>query len=577
MGAAAVKPSAPRAVGPFFVSAEGGNDLPVPPPLFPLRYFGWLPAEASLESAPDWFLHPLTREQHPGGDRPWYELGDFDPSFGDIKWIWELSRLDWVVRFAQNARFDDQGQVVDALNSWLDNWSSANPEYVGPNWKCGQETSIRLLNMALAARILGQEAAPSARVKEFVMNHLRRIAASTHYAVAQDNNHGTSEGAALFVGGSWMAPHVEEAAGYAAKGRRMLEDRVGKLVMDDGTFSQYSVNYHRMMLDTLSFVELWRAAASEALFSAKFYGRAQAAASWLRDMVDDQSGDAPNIGANDGARLLPLTDGYRDYRPSVQLSYALFWSLRAYGSGKWNEHLAWLGVAVPERLAPEAGSREYRDGGFAILRTRHSRAVIRFPRFKFRPSHADALHLDFWCRGENVLCDSGTFSYAASTERIANFAGVTGHNTVQFDGHDQMPKLSRFLYGRWLAVKELFPLRTSNNGAQVWGAAYSDWCGARHERQVSLTDRECLVTDRVDHFKQSAVLRWHLRFDGWVLQNNVASRDGVAIYIAADVSIKEVRLAEADISLHYGKTERIRVLEVELAQPGTIWTTIRYS
>ena len=34
--------------------------------------------------------------------------------------------------------------------------------------------------------------------------HLVRIAATLPYAIAQDNNHGTSEAAALFIGGAWL-------------------------------------------------------------------------------------------------------------------------------------------------------------------------------------------------------------------------------------------------------------------------------------------------------------------------------------------------------------------------------------
>ncbi|MCK7461449.1 MAG: hypothetical protein MZU84_04970 [Sphingobacterium sp.] len=67
---------------------------------------------------------------------------------------------------------------------------------------------------------------------------------------AQDNNHGTSEAAGLFIGGSWLATvdrnRYNQAQGYAEKGRKWLEERVKKLVAADGSFSQHSVNYHRV-------------------------------------------------------------------------------------------------------------------------------------------------------------------------------------------------------------------------------------------------------------------------------------------------------------------------------------------
>src|SRR5690606_31178541 len=105
-----------------------------------------------------------------------------------------------------------------------------------------------------------------------------------------------------------------------------------------------------LMLDTLCVAELWRRWHGLDPFSELFYERAKAATNWLYAMVNSKTGDAPNVGANDGARLIPLVDAdYRDYRPTVQLAMALFHNQRAYTEpGLYDDHLAWLGVSVPE-------------------------------------------------------------------------------------------------------------------------------------------------------------------------------------------------------------------------------------
>ena len=101
------------------------------------------------------------------------------------------------------------------------------------------------------ARALGG-VKPAPALTDFVCQHAERIAPTMLYAVAQDNNHGTSEAAALYVAGLFLARHGDAAAGrrYAALGRRWLEERIGRLVMPDGLFSQRPTNYHRLMLDT---------------------------------------------------------------------------------------------------------------------------------------------------------------------------------------------------------------------------------------------------------------------------------------------------------------------------------------
>jgi hypothetical protein len=575
IGPAALAPRA-AAGGDVFRAPAPDSPHPEPPSALPLRYFGWLESSASADRAPDWFLNPDNGLHFSRVDAPWHKLPDFDAAFGDIKWVWELSRWDWIIRFAQHVRHGADPFWRETLNRWLTDWLSKNPPYRGPNWKCGQETSLRVLNLAYAARLLDQVARPSKPLIEIVLAHLDRIAASTHYAIAQDNNHGTSEGAALFIGGTWMMHCKANGKNIAYEGRRLIENRVARLVMPDGTFSQYSVNYHRLMLDTLSMAELWRRDKGEPEFSATFYERARAATEWLRAMVSADSGDAPNIGANDGARLLQFTAGYRDYRPSVQLASALFWDRSAYGPGPWNDGLRWLGLDEPATRMAETGSRIFSDGGFAILCKGDVRIFARFPRFRFRPGHADALHVDLWYRERNILRDSGTYSYGTTPDRMAHFMGCEGHNTIQFDNRDQMPKISRFLYGRWLESEDVAPIRERADGSLEWGAAYTDWLGARHRRTVVLSGETCEVSDTVSHFKSKAVLRWHLAPGAWTLKNNVLEGNDLRLELRSNGTFDRVRLVESDASLYYGRADRIPVLEIEMTSPATVITSISW-
>jgi hypothetical protein len=225
----------------------------------------------------------------------------------------------------------------ERLERWLADWCERNPPYRGPNWKCGQEASMRVMHLAMAAVMLGQVDSVAPGLLELVRLHLQRIEPTLRYAMAQDNNHGTSEAAALFIGGSWLSRKgVAAGARWAALGRKWLENRAARLITLDGTFSQYSVTYHRVMLDTFCMVEVWRRRLALAAFSGQMAVFMQAATRWLYVMTRPENGDAPNLGANDGARLLQLTDtDYRDFRPSVQLAAALFWGqARVRGRGR---------------------------------------------------------------------------------------------------------------------------------------------------------------------------------------------------------------------------------------------------
>jgi hypothetical protein len=560
--------------------------------------FGHWPFPVSI-APPDWLANPLTGKRVTQPQRVWWQIPDFDPAVGDIKLIWELSRMDWVLAFAQHAHTGDN-EALHRLNVWLADWCLHNPPYHGPNWKCGQEASIRVLHLAIAAMILGQVQKPTSGLRDLVRLHLQRIAPTVQYAMAQDNNHGTSEAVALFIGGSWMAAlGIAEGDRWQQTGRKWLENRAARLIGANGSFSQYSLNYHRVMLDTFCIAEVWRKHLGLPAFSALWQTRALVATQWLRHMVNPMNGDGPNVGANDGARLLQLTDtSYRDYRPSVQLAMALFSDQRAYAeNGSWNNSLPWLGVPIPQAQALLPGHLVADDGGFAVLRHGVAMVMLRYPRFKFRPSQADALHLDLWLDGDNLLRDAGSYSYNTEPEWLNYFGGTASHNTAQFDDRDQMPRLSRFLFGDWLKTSFL-GLLTEDARTTHFGAGYRDGKQASHHRRISLADSYLRVMDDVAGFRNNAVLRWRLMPGDWHLERCSDSSlrvkrgnpDGIdghvvplcndgthVLAVQATITIVRCEIVQGWESRHYLEKAPSPVLEIEVRQPGTLTTEYRWA
>jgi len=536
-------------------------------------YFGREKADLAL---PNWHKSCLNGELAPA-DKPWYLIGDFNNQLGDIKGVWEASRFDWVVSFAQHVATGDE-TAFNKLNSWLIDWVDKNPTYIGVNWKCGQEASIRVMHLALAALILKQTHNTTPALLSFIKAHLKRISPTIMYAVAQDNNHGTSEAAALYIGGSWLALNGDaEGVKWQKQGLKWLENRANKLIEEDGSFSQYSVTYHRVMLDTYSLAEVWRQKLDLSCFSKRLYTKLAAATSWLFYFTDSKTGNAPNMGANDGARLIPLTDtDYRDFRPSVQLASVLFIKKAAYEfSGDFNIPLTWLELDIPENFLASKSPKDFIDGGYAFLTTANANLYFNYPMFRFRPSQCDALHIDFWLAGHNIFRDGGTFSYNAGQKYIDYYGGVKSHNTVEFDSHDQMPRLSRFLLGSWLKnsiKKEL----VVTNKEQSFTAGYKDRFGCLHARTVKLQSNSLLIQDTINGFKNKAVLRMRLAPTDWVLVGNSISSELCTINFSADINIKRIELTTGYESRYYYQESEIPVLEIEVNEPGILTTEVKF-
>lgn len=535
--------------------------------------FGWLPKR--LVSELKWEKSVLTGQNYSNMEKPWFCLSDFDSNVGDIKGIWEASRFDWALGLARDY-LSGREQALDELNATVKDWLEHNPPYLGPNWKCGQEASIRVMHLAMTAKLLKQVEKPEPALLAFVKAHLKRIAPTISYAVAQDNNHGTSEAAALFIGGSWLASNGDKSAiRWQKMGRKWLENRALRLIELDGSFSQYSLNYHRVMLDTYVMAELWRRDMGLAQFSDELNNKVKAATNWLYQMIQAQGGDAPNLGANDGARLLPLSDSdYRDFRPSVQLASVVFLKSLAWAEGgEYDKPIKLLGLSKPKDALPPPATFHFDKGGYIGLRNRIGAfALFRYPHFRFRPSQCDALHIDFWLDGVNLLRDGGTFSYNAGQNYIDYYGGTQSHNTVQFDGHEQMPRLSRFLLGAWLKAKDVH----WDEARQYCSASYCDYLGCRHKREVSLSESTLRVVDDIQGVQKKAILRWRLAPGEWVIEGSKITNQTHTIIINSNVDIQRLELVEGKESRYYYQETSVPVLEIEVTSDGKITTEYNY-
>lgn len=556
----------------------------------------WFSHEShAIASPPDWFLEPASCSRFPDGGEHWSRCRPF--AGADIKRCWELSRLCWAPLLIRAWRFSGDHRYRDGYNSWCQSWCQANPVNGGSNWVCGQEASMRLLHVLQAWQLADAPAQlpdPRPQREAFAAAHLQRIAATKRYAQSQDNNHWTSEAAALFIGGSWLAAsassRVLEGQRWSAQGRRALELSVARLVMADGSFAQHSITYHRLLLDTLAQVELWRRWLDLPCLSERFQERCRAATHWFAALLDPCSGDAPNLGSNDGAFCYQLhSQLYRDFRPTLQLASVLFLNQPALASGPWDEPLHWLGLIRPsieslgasspqatESAAPKSSRTVelFADGGYGLLRpTSTTWALLRLPVYHFRPAHADPLHLDLWHQGVNLLRDGGSYSYNADASDLAYFPGIACHNSVQFDGAEPMSRLGRFLWGDWLQLEEPPRLKVAQASLSIT-AAYRGPHG-RHQRRVQ-ADSSGLSWTIIDHcaaFRDRLVLRWRLCPAAWQLRI-----DGVPaqlcsphaqISVECNQPIQRLELVEGWESLLYTQKTSLPVLELEVDATST--------
>ena len=470
---------------------------------------------------PNWFLNPFDGSVLNNPQKHWTALSDFELNTGDVKILWEPSRFDWLSDLARGYRITGEEKYLQTINQWLQDWSQHNPKNQGPNWKCGQETAIRVMKLITTTQLLEQDTTATKALQQLVYEHLERIAGNINYAIAQDNNHGTSEATGLYIGATWLLNQKNKVITpsklrqWKKRGRKLLENRILKLIAPQGTFAQKSVTYHRVVVDTMSWVLYAMERLNEPKFSNRITQRLQNLGEWQYKMIASPNGDAPNIGSNDGAMFETLHNcDYRDFKPSTQLFFGVLKKQRLFfAEGDYDEALFWR---YPKQYSSfyllhiKQTPIEILDKQFLIISHNTTKIYFVLPLDNFRPSSSDAFHLDLWHDGNNLLCDSGTYSYNAG-EVTDKFKSITAHNSVQVNSQEPMPKISRFLYGKWLKANHIETLSTTSK--IQFSASYSGFNNNKHFRKVEydLHKNKLTVKDEIKKDENTVVnIFWNI-------------------------------------------------------------------
>ena len=421
----------------------------------------------------------------------------------DIKLLWEPARFGWATVLARAYHLSRDDKYAESFWDYTEKFLLTNPPYLGPNWVSAQEAGIRILAWTFAGSLFREADSttePRARaLAEAIAVHAERIPPTLVYARSQNNNHLLSEAAGLITAGLVLPDHPR-AKKWLRLGRKWMNRALEKQIDGYGEYSQHSANYHRLMLQTA----LWVNALDRSIFTSLARKNLARASHWLASILDSESGGVPNLGANDGAYLLPLTiRPFNDFRPIVQGAARAFLQYDI-ASGDWDEMSLWFGLKPVGRSF--TADHYLADN----LRGRESWAYLRTTRFTSRPGHADLLHLDLWWRGINITRDAGTFSYNAAPPWDNPLTATRVHNTVTVDSRDQMTRAGRFLYVDWADAysrNEIDSDETIVAKKDSWHRAYRN-PNITHRRTVTVDkDERWVVFDRM-HFE-------NLKFKGF--------------------------------------------------------------
>ena len=428
---------------------------------------------------------------HRQNDIHWSDIHDQSESDVDLKYIWESSRFCWVYPLGTAFILTGDGRYVQAFSNNYAKFLANNPPNIGPNWISAQEVALRIIALCFAYQVFQPSTAfmnlHKANILRSIYQHAARIPATLSYAKAQNNNHLLSEAVGLILAGSVLRG-MPESKHYWKLGWKLFVDGIGKQIFSDGSYIQQSTNYHRMMLH-LGILAVQTGKKTGFTIPEPTTKKLELATQWLFGMIDEISGQTPNLGHNDGSNILPLAPLFnQDYKPTLQCASWCLFNQPAIDRGVWDVLSLWFGFSTEQNNRPNGCNNALHKFEFPLTRIGNNNGwgTIRAVRFHDRPAHADQLSVDLWWRGKNIAQDAGTYRYTALSPWNNSLSDTAVHNTITIDEKNQMLKAGRFLWLDWAQAKII--RKDPFDGKIVAEHDGYKNVGINHLRQLSMVD-----------------------------------------------------------------------------------------
>ncbi|AXG68976.1 heparin-sulfate lyase [Kordia sp. SMS9] len=476
----------------------------------------------------NWLVNPSTGYRY-NSNKHWSEIQDLSTEAGDIKYVWEKARFSYIydiIRYDYHYNEDKSAFVFSEIESFIDK----NPINQGPNYKCSQEISLRTLNWTFALYYYKDSPhlteALFSKIMHTIYWQIHHVYHNINFSrITVRNNHAITETLMLYLSAK-LFPFLPNVQKWSKHGKKWFEQEIAYQIYEDGTFLQFSMNYHRVVVQLLTWA-IQLAKLNGEQFNPKVYERAQKSLDFLDNCTDPVSGKLPNYGSNDGALFFKLTnDDYRIYTSQLD-------DLRAVLNGytyNESESAHWYGIQ-PETKAYQTPDtlNSYTKGGYYIMQDGNTKTFIRCGKYKDRPFQSDNLHIDIWANGINYLRDNGSYKYNTSQEELNYFNGCEGHNTVSVGKADQMLKGGRFIWYYWVKKAKASLQKKANTYEFDGNIKAFAQLGNNivHRRKVTkiATENRWEIQDIVQNKKEHALYQyWHVHPDHFD-KVNISTKD----------------------------------------------------
>jgi Heparinase II/III-like protein/Heparinase II/III N-terminus len=451
---------------------------------------------------PDWFLDPVTGRRAPAGRYAFRIDHRRQEETGNVKQIWELSRLQHLTLLATAWFLTQDQRYADRVATQLRSWWQENPFLSGVHWTSGIEVGLRLISLAWIRRLL--DGWPGA-AGLFEHNDLavRQIHWHQQYLAAfrsrgsSANNHVIAEAAGQFVA-SCAFPWFRQSERWRRTSARLLERELIRNTFPSGIGRELATDYH-CFVAVLGLIAAVEADAAGCPLGGATWQRLGAMLDSAAALVDERL-RPPRQGDSDEGRVLLLDPpGATNWPSLLALGETLLGRLDWWPTVTADAASSIIGAMAGQRAIEDRPARRpswFTDAGITLLRTDDDAPEI-WCRCDGGPhgylsiaahAHADALSVEVRHGGVEVLADPGTYCYHGEPAWRSYFRSTAAHNTIEIAGQNQSSEGGPFL---WLRHAQAREVHVSDTGTVAsWTAEHSGYMclrpQVRHRRTVRL-------------------------------------------------------------------------------------------
>ncbi|MFO3728651.1 alginate lyase family protein [Butyricimonas sp. GBGM4] len=533
-----------------------------------------------------------------------HEINDFDYSQGEVKYIYELSRLYQLVPLVANYIANNDIDGIGKLKCTLKEWYKQNPFLYNVAWKSGNVVGIRAINLIVFKSLLDlvdDDRSFSVFFNDLIELHYRFLKSHLSLYSSKGNHHVGELAGLIAITASFDFEHSKQDLEACFQ---ELQEEVLRLIHKDGFNKEQATRYQASYLNLfmMSFLFCQR---TGLIWKNEVKERIENAYSFLSDMKVS-NGVFIHVGDNDDAQLIyPYPDGSFDIYESMLNDFGVLFGKRVEDNYHFDlRNYVLLGMEgftryfSCKRTVPRKSTKMtlYNDSGYFRYSDDKIDLLFDVGQIGLLPTmshgHSDILSFQFYYERNPILVDTGSYQYNIKYRRLRDyFHGVHSHNTIAVEGKDQAI-LGTGMF--WMSNPNVHIEAYSAERNMVYCTAWHDGyvrkgMNVLHKRNIRIEEKQVCIEDSI---KGQGGLRafFYLHFYPSVRVNHVYDELMIEVGQTKNIVIKnhlfhEGKLIKGDVksslgwfSPSYDKVVETNtfVLEIDLSVVNELKTIINY-